>query len=49
VRVKRAGDRAVEQPIHVDLLADREPLVAVDPDVRELRATRYRSSLRGGV
>jgi peptidase E len=49
VRVKRAGDRAVERPIHVDLLADREPLVAVDPDVRELRATRYRSSLRGGV
>jgi hypothetical protein len=48
VRVKRAGDRAVEQPVHVDLLADREPLVAVDPDVRELRATRYRS-LRGGV
>jgi dipeptidase E len=49
VRVKRAGDRAVEQPVHVDLIADREPLVAVDPDVRELRATRYRSSLRGGA
>jgi hypothetical protein len=49
VRVKRAGGRAVEEEVHVDLLADREPLVAVDPDVRELRATRYRSSLRGGA
>jgi peptidase E len=48
VRVKRAGDRAVEQEVPVELLADREPLVAVDPDVREFRATRYRS-LRGGV
>jgi peptidase E len=48
VRVKRAGDRAVEQPVPVDLLAEREPLVAVDPDVRELRAMRYRS-LRGGL
>src|SRR3954451_11021842 len=49
VRVKRAGGRAVEEEVHVALLADREPLVAVDPDVRELRATRYRSSLRGGA
>jgi dipeptidase E len=49
VRVKRAGGRAVEEEVHVDLLADREPLLAVDPDVRELRATRYRSSLRGGA
>jgi peptidase E len=48
VRVRRAGDRAVEQPVPVALLAERAPLVAVDPDVRELRATRYRS-LRGGV
>ena len=47
VRVKRVGDEAVEQPVPVELLADREPLVAVDPDVREFRATRYRS-LRGG-
>jgi peptidase E len=49
VRVKRAGDRAVEQPVHVEMLAGREPVRAVDPDVRELRATRYRPSLRGGV
>src|SRR6185295_10339909 len=28
VRVRRAGDRAVEQPLHVDLLADRARLVA---------------------
>jgi dipeptidase E len=47
VRVKRAGDRAVEQEVPVELLAERHPLVAVDPDVREFRATRYRS-LRGG-
>jgi peptidase E len=48
VRVGRAGHAAVEQPVPVELLVDRPPLVAVDPDVRELRATRYRS-LRGGV
>jgi peptidase E len=48
VRVKRAGDRAVEQEVPVELLADREPLVAVDAGVREFRATRYRSR-RGGV
>jgi hypothetical protein len=48
MRVKRAGDEAAEQPVPVELLADRAPLVAVDPDVREFRATRYRS-LRGGL
>ena len=48
VRVRRVGDRAVEQPVPVDLLAEPAPLVAVDPDVRELRATRYRS-IRGGL
>jgi dipeptidase E len=48
VRVKRAGDRAVEEEVPVELIVEREPLVAVDPDVREFRATRYRS-LRGGV
>jgi dipeptidase E len=48
VRVTRARDRAVEQPVPVELLAERARLVAVDPDVRELRATRYRSR-RGGI
>jgi dipeptidase E len=48
VRVKRAGDRAVEEEVPVELIVEREPLVAVDPDVREFRASRYRS-LRGGV
>jgi dipeptidase E len=48
VRVKRVRDGAVEEDVQVDLIAEREPLVAIDPDVREFRATRYRS-LRGGV
>ncbi len=46
VRVRRVDGRAVEQRVDVDLLARRrEPLVALDSDVRELRATR-RSGLR---
>ena len=49
VRVRRAGDRAIEQPLHVDLLADRAPLVAVDADVREFRAmSRFRATRGGG-
>jgi len=49
VRVRRAGDRAVEQPLHVDLLADRARLVAVDADVREFRAmSRFRATRGGG-
>ena len=48
VRVKRTGDRAVEEPVHIDVLGDREPLVAVDADVREFRSmTRFRA-MRGG-
>jgi hypothetical protein len=46
--VRRAGDRALEQPLHVDLLADREPLVAVDADVREFRAMSRFRAMRGG-
>jgi peptidase E len=46
VRVKRVGGGAVEEEVPVELLAEREPLVAVDPDVREFRATRYRSLRR---
>ena len=48
VSVRRAGDRALEQPLHVDLLADREPLVAVDADVREFRAMSRFRAMRGG-
>jgi dipeptidase E len=48
VRVRRVRGRAVEEEVPVELIAEREPLVAIDPDVREFRATRYRS-LRGGV
>jgi dipeptidase E len=48
VRVKRARDRAVEQPLHVEVLADREPLHAVDADVREFRATTRYRAMRGG-
>jgi dipeptidase E len=40
VRVRRAGDGAVEQPVHVEVLADPEPLLA-PADVREFRALRY--------
>jgi hypothetical protein len=48
VRVRRAGDRAVEAPLPVEVLADREPLRAVDSDVREFRATTRLRALRGG-
>src|SRR3954465_14860747 len=48
VRVRRAGDRAVEQPVPVDLLADPPPPAAADPHVPHLGATRYRS-VRGAV
>ena len=48
VRVRRAGDRAVEQPLPVEVLADREPLHAIDADVREFRATTRLRALRGG-
>ena len=49
VRVRRAGNRAVEQPLPVDVLAGRPPLVAVDADVREFRATTRPRALRGGA
>jgi peptidase E len=39
VRVRRAGRTAEEQPVPVEVLADREPH-AVPADVRELRALR---------
>src|SRR6185295_18748260 len=49
VRVKRAGDRAVEEPMRVEVIADREPtLHAVDADVREFRATTRFRAMRGG-
>jgi dipeptidase E len=48
VRVRRVGARAVEQPIHVDVLSAPPPLVAVDADVREFRATTRPRALRGG-
>jgi len=48
VRVRRAGDHAVEAPLPVEVLADREPLRAVDSDVREFRATTRLRALRGG-
>jgi dipeptidase E len=47
VRVRRAGDRAVEQPLPVEVLADREPLHVIDADVREFRATTRLRALRG--
>jgi hypothetical protein len=47
--VKRAGDRAVEEPMRVEVIADREPtLHAVDADVREFRATTRFRAMRGG-
>jgi dipeptidase E len=48
VRVRRVDGRPVEQPVHVDLLADREPLVSLDADVRELRAVRHRALRSAG-
>ena len=49
VRVKRAGDRAVEEPMRVEVIADREPtLHAVDANVREFRATTRFRAMRGG-
>src|SRR3954471_8576045 len=46
VRVKRDGDRAVEQPVAVEVLHADERALGVDPAVRELRAIRQRT--RGG-
>jgi peptidase E len=40
VRVRRTADGAVEQPVHVEVLADPEPHLA-PADVREFRALRY--------
>jgi dipeptidase E len=40
VRVRRVEDRAEEQPVPVDVLADPEPAFAVSADVREFRAQR---------
>jgi len=48
VRVQRARDRAVEQALPVEVLADHEPLHAIDADVREFRATTRLRALRGG-
>ena len=46
VRVRRDGDRAVEEPMPVEVLAGRET-GAVPDDVREFRAaTRHRAGLR---
>jgi dipeptidase E len=48
VRVQRVGTRAGEQPLGVDVLSGRPPLVAVDADVREFRATTRPRALGGG-
>jgi dipeptidase E len=40
VRVRRAGDRAIEEPVPVEVLAEPEPHLA-PADVRELRALRH--------
>jgi peptidase E len=40
VRVRRIGDRAVEDPVPVEVLAEPEPHT-VSADVREFRALRY--------
>jgi dipeptidase E len=49
VRVRRAGRRAVEEPMRVEVIAEREPtLRAVDAGVREYRTTRRLRAMRGG-